>query len=304
MARLACLTLAAAVTLHSAAPAADAPAVTAKGWAILDGATGTLLWGDHADVPRKSASTTKIMCARVVLGLAAKDPKVLDEVVTFSRLADDTPGSTAAVKAGESLPVRDLLYGLLLPSGNDAGNALAEHFNARLDPPDADLTREAGLDPAKLATRINFVAEMNREARRLGLTKTVYRIPYGDGGDGKARTTTPRELGVLACETLKNERFRKLVGTREYECRVHTPGGGTRTAKWANTNKLLGKDGYDGVKTGTTNQAGSCLVSSGRKGKDHLVVVVLGSKADADRYADTETLFAWAWGKRAEGKPR
>ena len=145
---------------------------------------------------------------------------------------------------------------------------------------------------------------MNREARRLGLKRTVYRIPYGDGGDETARTTTPRELGMLAREALKDERFRKLVGTREYECQVRTPGGETRTAKWVNTNRLLGKAGYDGVKTGTTNQAGSCLVSSGRKGKDHLIVVVLGSKADADRYSDTEALFAWAWGERAGGKPR
>ena len=134
MARLACLALVAAVALLPAASAADAPAVSAKGWAVLDGATGDLLWGDHADDPRKAASTTKIMCARVVLGLAAKDPAVLDEVVTITRLADDTPGSSAAVKAGESLPVGDLLYGLLLPSGNDAGNALAEHFHARLAP--------------------------------------------------------------------------------------------------------------------------------------------------------------------------
>jgi D-alanyl-D-alanine carboxypeptidase (penicillin-binding protein 5/6) len=291
----------AALALLAAGPAgaaADPPAVTAKGWAVLDGRTAELLAGHNADEPLKAASTTKVMCARVVLRLAAADPKVLDEVVTVSKLADDTPGSTADVRAGESLPVRDLLYGLLLPSGNDAGNALAEHFNARLDPPDAALVKAAGLDPDRLATRVHFVAEMNREAARLGLKRTTYRIPYGDGGDEKARTTTPRELGRLAWEALKDERFRKVVGTREYECEVRTPGGGTRVAKWTNTNKLLAKDGYDGVKTGTTTVAGSCLVSSGRKGADHLIVVVLGSKADADRYADTEALFRWAWAGR------
>ena len=112
------------------------PTVTAKAWAIADGKTGRLLWGFNADTPCKSASTTKMMCAFVILQLAAREPAVMDETVTFSKLADATAGTTSGIKAGESVPVRDCLYGLLLPSGNDAGNALAEHFNSRFAPPD------------------------------------------------------------------------------------------------------------------------------------------------------------------------
>lgn len=276
---------------------ADPPEVTAKGWAILNGNTGELLWGHEAEQPRKAASTTKIMCAYVVLQLAADDPKVLEEWVGISELADNTSGSTADVNAGESVRVSDLLYGLLLPSGNDAGNALAEHFNARCDPPSAELVQRAGLDADHLATRANFVAQMNRTAQDLGLESTTYRNPFGDGGDEQSRTTCPKELGTLAWHALQLGRFRQIVSTKSYECQVRTADGGERTATWTNTNRLLGKNGYDGVKTGTTNSAGCCLVSSSRRGDRHLIAVVLGSNQDDDRYTDTEALIEWAWGE-------
>jgi D-alanyl-D-alanine carboxypeptidase/glycerophosphoryl diester phosphodiesterase len=277
------------------------PEVTARGWAVLNGTNGKLVGGKNADEPMKAASTTKVMTARVVLRLAADDPKVLDEIVTFSKLADDTSGSTADVKVGERLPVRPLLYGLLLPSGNDAGNALAEHFNGRFAPPDDELLQLTGLDPAKWPTRINFLAEMNREARRLGLTKTVYRSTFGDGGTANQFTTSPHDLARLTRQTMFDfELFRSIVRTPTYDTSITKPDGTTRVAQWKNTNSLLGKPGYDGVKTGTTSQAGSCLVSSARRGDDYLIVVVLGSKTNADRYADTEALCAWAWAEIRE----
>src|SRR5688572_2469986 len=110
------------------------PVVTARSWAVADGKTGELLWGHEAATPRKAASTAKMMCAYVVLRLADTDPKVLDETVTFTERADKTAGSTADIRVGESLPVRECLYGLLLPSGDDAGVALAEHFGSRPKP--------------------------------------------------------------------------------------------------------------------------------------------------------------------------
>lgn len=276
------------------APADDLdgpPFVTAKGWAIADGKTGDVLWGFKQNEGFKSASTTKIMCAYVVLQLAKKDPKVLDEVVTFSEFADQTPGSTADVRAGESLTVRECLFGLLLPSGNDAGNSLAEHFNSRLSPPEKPTTTNA---------RSNFVAEMNRTAATLGLTKTVYRIAYGDGGSETDRTTSPRDLLKLASEALKDPLFRSYVSCREHHSKVRTPGGSEREVIWKNTNQLLGIEGYDGVKTGTTNQAGSCLVSSCHRGGDHLLAVVLGSESNNGRYVDTRNLLRWAWRQRAQ----
>src|SRR4051812_28331615 len=92
------------------------PLVSAKAWAIADGKTGKFLWGAHENEPRAIASTTKIVTAWCVLRLAEADPKVLDETVTYSEKAAATTGSSARLRAGERLPVRELLYGLLLPS--------------------------------------------------------------------------------------------------------------------------------------------------------------------------------------------
>ena len=293
----------AVVVVSSAARAADKqpadpldgpPFVTCKAWAVGDGKTGAVLWGGEADKARKAASTTKMMCAYVVLQLAAKDPKVLDETVTFSKLADNTTGSTADIRAGESLTVRECLYGLLLPSGNDAGVALAEHFNARLAPPDP---KPEGF---KENTRSNFVAEMNRAAKQLGMADTTYRSPYGDGGTEKDATISPRDLVKLAAAAMRDPAFRKYVGTARHETDVKQPDGSPRHVVWENTNQLLKTEGYDGVKTGTTTQAGACLVSSGRRGDDHLIVVVLGSTSGDARFTDSRNLFRWAWRERAK----
>lgn len=259
------------------------PFVTAKAWVVADGKTGKVLWGSDAAEPRPMASTTKIMTAWVVLRLAAADPKVLDEVVTFSEQAAKTTGSSAKLEAGDKLPVRELLYGLLLPSGNDAAVALAEHFGPRLG-------GEKDGDAVK-----RFVGEMNRRAKELGLKETSYLDPHGLSKDN---VSSARNLAALAREAMTDERFRGYVGTRRHECEVTGAGGGKRQVVWNNTNKLLDVEGYEGVKTGTTTPAGNCLVASARRGDDRLIVVVLGSTATDGRYADARNLFRWAWRER------
>ncbi len=103
------------------------PHVTAKTWAVADGKTGKVLWGYQDAEPRPIASTTKIMTAMIILKLAEDDAKVLDEVVAFSERAAETIGSSCKLKIGERLPAKELLFGLLLPSGeHDAAVALAE----------------------------------------------------------------------------------------------------------------------------------------------------------------------------------
>lgn len=276
------------------------PLVTAKAWAIAEGGSGKVLWGGNADEKRKSASTTKMMCAWTVLQLAEKDPAVLEEKVTFSKLAGSTVGSISEIKTGESVSVRDCLYALLLPSGNDAGNALAEHFNRRLAPPDAALLK-LGLSNPLLTSRVNFIAEMNRHARALGMKDTVYRASFGDGGTEDDRTTTAQDLCLLAATAMKHPTFREMVATQTHEGVITKPGGTTRKQKWENTNPLLKLDlGYDGVKTGMTNQAGHCLVVSGRRGGDHLILTVLGCVNEDTRTADVRNLYRWAW--RMRGK--
>lgn len=279
------------------------PFVTCGAWAIGDAATGEILWHSKGDEPRHQASTTKIMCALVVFDLAAKDPAVLDEVVTISKRADDTPGSTAAVRAGEKVPVRELLYGLLLPSGNDAAVAFAEHFGPRFEPAAEPYP---GTDPNEPVER--FVAEMNRTAARLGLKASGFRNPHGLSVDGHRASAA--DLVRLARAALEHERFREVVSTRLYGCTVTGEGGYTRNTRWENTNQLLGKAGYAGVKTGTTDAAGACLVSLGSDpakaaapspADRRLIVAVLGATSPDARYVDTRNLFRWAWDQI--GKP-
>jgi D-alanyl-D-alanine carboxypeptidase (penicillin-binding protein 5/6) len=271
------------------------PVVTAGAWGIADAESKELLWALHPDEPRKAASTTKIMCAWVILEMAQETPAILDEWVSISKLAAGTAGSTAEVEEGEQVKVRDALYGLLLPSGNDMGNALAEHFHPRLPPPGEE-TPESAKTPAS-RTRMNFVAEMNRLAQHLGLKSTRYFISYGDGGTAEDRTTTVRDLISLAHAVQNHPLFREIASCQSYTARLRRPDGSDREVVWENTNKLLKVGNYDGVKTGSTPSAGRCLVASGSYQGKKLIVVTLGSSSDESRFADSRNLFRWAWGQ-------
>ncbi len=265
------------------------PYTTVKAWAIADGRTGEVLWGHREKEALEPASTTKIMTALVVTRLMAADPKVGEEMVTFSRRADRTIGSSAEVREGERLPVRELLYGLLLPSGNDAAVAFAEHFGGRLKPaPDAPKADDAFA---------RFIAEMNRVAGELGLRETHFENP--NGLPAPTHRSSARDLARLARLALADPTLASVVSTRKHAGTLVDGGGKTREVVWTNTNRLLDVDGYDGVKTGTTQAAGTCLVASGRRGDDHLIVVVLGGSSSPDsRYPDTRNLFRWAWQMR------
>ena len=259
------------------------PFVTCKAWAIGNADSGKLLWGSHEDEPRDMASTTKIMTALLVATLADQDPSVLDERVEFSKRADNTIGSSAGMTVGESASAGELLYGLLLPSGNDASVALAEHFGPRLAPPGY-----RGSDPYGC-----FIAAMNAMAEKLSLSNTAFANP--NGLTEKGHHSSARDLLVLASHAMKQPLLRKVVGTVQHGAKVTGPGGYTRNVVWRNTNRLLKTEGYCGVKTGTTSAAGSCLVSCGKRGDRELIVVVLGASSTDARYADTRNLFRWAW---------
>jgi D-alanyl-D-alanine carboxypeptidase (penicillin-binding protein 5/6) len=259
------------------------PVVSARAWAVADGASGRFLWGANEATALTMASTTKIMTALLVLRAAADNPKVLDETLIVSEQAAATPGSGARLRAGERAAVRDMLFGLLLPSGNDAATALAEHFGARL--------REEKDPAAPLGA---FVAAMNRQARTLHLAEMRYFDPHGLGKN----QTSARNLAALAWQAMQNPLFRTYARTRRHTCELADAAGARRSVTWNNTNRLLEIEGYEGIKTGTTNAAGSCLVASGRRGCDHLLVVVLGCTSNDSRYVDARNLFRWAWRER------
>jgi D-alanyl-D-alanine carboxypeptidase (penicillin-binding protein 5/6) len=262
------------------------PFVTCKAWAIVDGESGEFLAGGQQDEKRDPASTTKMMTAFLVTSLAEDDPSVLEEIVTFSERADDTSGSTSAVKAGEQLPVGELLYGLLLPSGNDASVALAEHFGQRL----ADKTGGNGepVDPYDA-----FIQAMNRKAKEIGMRATRFNNPHGL--PSAEHQTTARNLATLAFAALKQPLFKKVVSTPQHGTTVDSVTGYQRNVVWKSTNQLLRIKGYDGIKTGTTGAAGACLVSTGERDGRRLIVVVLGATSTESRYTDTRNLFRWAW---------
>ncbi len=142
------------------------PVVSATAWAVMDMASGEIVSGNAGLDLLPNASTTKVMTALLVIESASSNPAALQEVVTFSQRADDTPGSTAAVRVGERVAVHELLFGLLLPSGNDAAVALAEHFGVRVAAED----KATGTDA--LAAYDRFVAAMNTRATSLGMQRT------------------------------------------------------------------------------------------------------------------------------------
>jgi len=179
--------------------------------------------------------------------------------------------------------VLEALYGIMLPSGNDAATALAEHFGKRLAPEE-----KKDQDPLQ-----SFIDSMNQEASRLGMTETQFRNPHGM--PHPEHRSTCKDLVRLAQEILQVPLLRKVIATREFRCDVQSKDGYTRTLTWRNGNELLSRRGFIGIKTGTTDNAGACLVScSVRDGKE-LIVVVLGSSGSAARYSDSRNLHRWGW---------
>jgi serine-type D-Ala-D-Ala carboxypeptidase (penicillin-binding protein 5/6) len=261
----------------------DPPIVTCKAWIIIDGTTAKELSSFNASKRLPPASTTKIMTAYIVTQLIAKDPSVADEIVTFSQSADQTIGSSSGLRAGERVSVLELLYGLMLPSGNDAAVAFAEHFGDRLQ---QELPEKVD-GPVKA-----FVAYMNQTAKTLGLESTQFRNPHGL--PNAEHLTTVTDLVRLAFEAAKDPLYRQLVSTRQFACTAESEQGYRRNVIWKNTNQLLGIEGFDGAKTGTTTAAGACLVASGSKDGKKRMLVILGSSDTQARYADSRNLFRWS----------
>ncbi|MFJ9030861.1 D-alanyl-D-alanine carboxypeptidase family protein [Streptomyces sp. NPDC102274] len=265
--------------LASPAQAATAPSVSAKGGFLLNNATGATVYSKTADTRRQMASTTKIMTAAVVLSTKGVD---LNRKVTVKQAYRDyvaqQGASTADLRTGDKLTVRQLLYGTMLPSGCDAAYALADTF---------------GTGSTNAARTKSFIAKMNAKAVELKLKNTKF-----DSFDGISQAgnnyTTPRDLAKIAQYAMKWTNFRAAVKATSYKSTAPTSTGGTRTYTWYNTNKLLGSySGAIGIKTGTGTAAGPCLVFAATRGSKTLVGVVLNS---ADRYKDAAKLLDHGFG--------
>ena len=258
------------------------PIVSCKAWAVADARTGRILAGDRQDVPLDIASTTKMMTVLLIAKEIQNDPSVLEESISFSKRADQTIGSSATVRAGESIRLKDALYGLMLPSGNDASVALAEWYGLRKS------AAERKLDPLKL-----FIDAMNEQANELKMNQSTFRNTHGL--THPEHKSSCADLITLARELMKFPLVMEIVQTRQYSCTVKGQEGYTRRLNWTNTNQLLDRQGFLGFKTGTTDAAGACLVSLSRMEDNETIVVVLGSSGSAARYSDSRNLHRWSW---------
>lgn len=258
------------------------PSVTATCWAIYEANSGMIINGKCENIQREVASLTKIMTCYIVLQIIRKADSIsMDSIIKVSPNAASTTGTSAKLKAGDELRVEDLLYGLMLPSGNDAAVALGEAFGKVLLP---------GTNKPLKA----FIGEMNRVASELGLTNTYFKNPHGLMI--RRNLSTAMDICKLAASALRIPDFRQIVNTTRYITSIKSAEGDIKEVVWENTNQLLSK-GFEGVKTGITNNAGPCLCASIRRQDSHLIITVLNSKSMNHRWVEVPKLAEWAFQK-------
>ncbi|MET9253572.1 serine hydrolase [Streptomyces sp. NPDC003717] len=265
------------------AQAAAAPSVVAKGAYAMNNTTGTSLFSKKADTKLSTGSTTKIMTAKVVL---AQPHLNLDAKVTVQMAYSDyivsKNASSARLIVGDKVTVRQLLYGLMLPSGCDAAYALADKF---------------GSGSTRAARVKSFIGKMNSTAKTLGLKNTHF--DSFDGIGHGSNYSTPRDLTKLASSAMKSSTFRSIVKTKKYTAKTTTKSGGTRTmAAWTNTNTLLGSySGAIGVKTGSGPEAKYCLVFAATRGGKTVIGTVLASSSVNQRAADATKILNYGFAR-------
>ncbi|MDR3080974.1 MAG: D-alanyl-D-alanine carboxypeptidase [Streptomyces sp.] len=272
--------LASAALTTAPAQAVTKPTITAKGGFVMNNGTGKSLYTKAADTRLSTGSTTKIMTAKVVL---AQPNLNLDAKVTVQKAYSDyvvrNNASQAHLIVGDKVTVRQLLYGLMLPSGCDAAYALADKF---------------GTGTTQAARVKSFIGKMNSSAKSLGLTNTHF--DSFDGISNGSNYSTPRDLTKIASSALKNTTFRSIVKTTTTKQKVTTKSGGYRYYTWTNTNPLLGTySGTIGVKTGSGPQAKYCLVFAATRNGKTVIGTVLASTSVANRTADAKKLLNYGF---------
>ena len=249
----------------TASNVSELPKTNSRRYIVYDRISKSMIIGKNEDVKSAMASTTKIMTTIVIL-----EKVDLNEKVTVSAKAGGTGGSRLGLKRGDKASVRDLLYGLMLRSGNDAAVALAEHVGGSVK---------------------GFAELMNEKAIELGLTNTHFVTPHGL--DDANHYTTALELAKLTDYAMDNEIFAKIVGTKSTTIYINN-----QSRQINNTNELLGVlNGVVGVKTGFTNNAGRCLVTETKRNNMDIITIVLGADTKKDRTKDSVNLIEYTFSK-------
>ncbi len=238
------------------------PENSAQSASVICADTGEFLYLKNADTPLPMASTTKIMTAITAIENIPQNSicKVPAEVC-------GTEGSSIYLTPGEEISVTDLLYGLLLESGNDAASALAWMY------PEGST---------------EFIGLMNRKAKEMGLLQTNFENPHGLSAEN--HRTTARELALISYHAMKNPLFRQIVGTKTYTVKNKD---GIPVKYFSNHNKLLRSyEGMTGIKTGYTLSSGRCLVTSAKRNGSEFIVVTLNDRND---FRDHTALLDYAF---------
>ena len=246
----------------------------------MNSGTGKTLYTKAADTQRSTGSTTKIMTAKVVL---AQSNLNLDSKVTIQKAYSDyivaNTASSAHLIVGDKVTVRQLLYGLMLPSGCDAAYALADKF---------------GSGSTRAARVKSFIGKMNTAAKSLGLTNTQF--DSFDGIGNGSNYSTPRDLTKLASSAMKNSTFRTVVKTKSTKRRSTTKTRWLPLHDWTNTNPLLSSySGTIGVKTGSGPEAKYCLVFAATRNGKTVIGTVLASSSVANRTSDAKKLLNYGF---------
>ncbi|MBQ3553516.1 MAG: D-alanyl-D-alanine carboxypeptidase [Clostridia bacterium] len=230
--------------------AAEALSVSAKYACVLDAQTGKILYEKNAYDRHSMASTTKIMTALVAL-----ERGNTEDIVTVSKNAAGTEGSSIYLKAGEKITLGDLLYGVMLASGNDAAIAVAEHIGGSVS---------------------GFADLMNQKAKEIGAKNTQFKNP--NGLDEEGHYTTAYDLALITKEALANPKFTEIASTWNKKI---SNGEESYLRVLTNHNKLLKQyEGCIGVKTGYTKKTGRCLVSAAERDNLRLIAVTLSAPDD------------------------
>lgn len=252
-----------------------APRTTGTAAFLVDADSGAVLYSRNGGKRLAMASTTKIMTSVVALSLASPDQRITVGNDAAAMISGEN--SVAGLRAGDVLTLRELLYGLMLPSGDDAAVAIADGV--------------AG-------SQQRFVALMNAEAALLGLSHTRFLNVHGlDENATTSNTTTVEDLARLARVGTALPLFREIAATAEYRLPATAE---HREYTWVTTNELLTDRVYSGaigIKTGYTGQAGYCLVFEAQRGDERLIGVIMGEADSGQRFTDASVLLDWGFAR-------
>lgn len=254
---------------NASANTVSEPVLNSRYAIAIDRDSKAILFGKNENQKVPMASTTKIMTAIVLMEkLGVNNNLTLDTEVEACKQAASVGGSRLGLKTGDKVSVNDLLYGLMLCSGNDAAIQIAVSVAGSVE---------------------KFANLMNKKAQELGLKNSHFVTPHGLDKEG--HYTTAYELALIADYALNNEKISEVVKTKTYTVSIN---GNSKTI--TNTNELLGYlDGVNGVKTGFTNGAGRCLVTSVSRNGFNIITVVLGADTKKNRTKDSISLIEYVY---------